>query len=284
MFQLPLIKIVFEHYKFVLLCFLLLSSGPILSQGDLLVYPTRLVFDGLQDRMHIIHLNNKGRDTATYKLSYIQNRMDGDGNFQIIEEPDAGQNFASPYLRFYPRIITLAPNETQMIKVQLTKTSELLPGEYRSHLYFRPVIKTEEIKAKEKTASTEGLSIDLKPVYGVSVANIILINNPKVTVEILELQLEALEYEIPILSLIFHRKGDASSYGDIVVEHISSKGIRTKVGSVRGFAVYTPGTTRKARIKLETPNGVDYTSGKLHVLYTPQQAEKELFAEAFLDL
>lgn len=284
MFNFLSIKIVLIHYKFYLFYFLLLSSGPILSQGDLLVYPTRLVFEGTQDRMHIIHLNNKGIDTATYKLSYIQNRMDVDGNFQIIEEPEAGQNFASPYLRFYPRTITLAPNETQLVKIQLTKTSELQPGEYRSHLYFRPVIKSEELKEKEKTASTEGLSINLKPVYGVSVANIILIDKPKVEVEISELVFEQLEYEVPILSLSFHRKGSASSYGDILVEHLSSNGVRTKVGSIKGFAVYTPGTLRKARIKLKTPEGVDYTSGRLNVLYTSQDASKMIPAESFIEL
>lgn len=273
-----------KRNKFYLFYFLLFTSGPILSQGDLLVYPTRLVFEGSQDRMHIIHLNNKGTDTATYKLSYIQNRMDVEGNFQIIEEPDAGQNFASPYLRFYPRTITLAPNETQLVKVQLTKVSELQPGEYRSHLYFRPVIKTEELKEKEKATSTEGLSINLKPVYGVSVANIILIDEPQVEVEISELIFENLEYEMPILSLSFHRKGEASSYGDLVVEHISAKGVKTKVGSVRGFAVYTPGTLRKARIKLETPENVDYTSGRLKILYTSQDAVKTKLAETFIDL
>lgn len=284
MFNFLSIKMLLQLNKFYLFYFLLLTSGPILSQGDLLVYPTRLVFEGSQDRMHIIHLNNKGIDTATYKLSYIQNRMDVEGNFQIIEEPDAGQNFASPYLRFYPRTITLAPNETQLVKVQLTKTSELQPGEYRSHLYFRPVIKSEELKANEKTASKEGLSISLKPVYGISVANIILIDQPKVDVEISELKFEELEYEMPILSLNFHRKGGASSYGDIVVEHISPKGVRTIVGSIKGFAVYTPGTLRKARIKLGTQDGVDYATGRLHIFYSTQQAEKALLAEAYIDL
>lgn len=92
--------------------------------------------------MQNINLSNTGKDTATYRLSYNQIQMDDDGNFNTIEEPEKNQNFASLYLRYYPLTITLAPNESQIVKIQLIKTGELKDGEYRSHLYFRAVPKT----------------------------------------------------------------------------------------------------------------------------------------------
>ena len=60
-------------------------------------------------------------------------------------QPDSGQQFADKYLRFFPRRVTLAPNESQMVKLQMVKTNELQPGEYRSHLYFRAVPKEQPL-------------------------------------------------------------------------------------------------------------------------------------------
>ena len=123
--------------KILLWGLLLLFFGPQLyAQGNLLVAPRRLIFDGSK-KYQEINLANVGTDTATYMISVMDIRMKEDGSFEQITEPDSGQNFAGKYLRFYPRKVILAPNESQVIKIQLVKTNELSTGEYRSHLYFR---------------------------------------------------------------------------------------------------------------------------------------------------
>ena len=266
----------------LILVFFLIFSFPILAQGDLMVYPKRLVFDGTQNRVQTLNLGNVGKHPTTYRLSYNEIQMDEDGKFNTIEEPEANQNFASPFLRFYPRTITLAPAEWQIVKIQLVKTSELKEGEYRSHLFFQAVPKIKLLENKENTIDTlEPKTIDIKltPVYGISIANIITIGASTTAVTLSNIALLPSQ----VLSLDINRTGNQSSYGEFHVNYISPEGISTNVGLIKGYAVYAPGILRKTKIKLNTIPSVDYTKGKLQVIYsTPNQ--ETIYAEAFLNL
>ncbi|MFV8392078.1 molecular chaperone [Flavobacterium sp. LB2P6] len=269
--------------KSILILVLLLNcSISLLAQGDLMVFPKRLVFDGIQSRVQNINLGNTGKDTATYSLSYNQIQMDEEGKFNTIEEPEENQNFASPYLRYYPHTITLAPDEWQVVKVQLVKTSELKEGEYRSHLYFRGVPKIKLLENKISIIDTlhpKGIDIQLTPIYGISIANIITIGQATTAVTLSNLALLPSQD----LYLDINRTGNQSAYGELKVNYIYPEGISTNVGLIKGFAVYAPGNLRKTKIKLNTIPGIDYSKGKLQVIYsTPNQ--ETTYAEAFLNL
>ena len=64
--------------------------------------------------------------------------------------------------------MTLGPNESQVIKIQLNKTNDLATGEYRSHLYFRAV-PAEMPLGESKPAKDSSISIKLIPVFGISI-------------------------------------------------------------------------------------------------------------------
>lgn len=269
--------------KSILILVLLLNfSLPLQAQGDLMVFPKRIIFDGIQSRVQNVNLSNTGKDTTTYRLSYNQIKMDEDGKFIMIEEPEENQNFASPYLRYYPRTITLAPNESQVVKIQLIKTSELKEGEYRSHLYFRGVPKTKLLENKTSATDTiqqKDIDIQLTPIYGISIANIITIGASNTAVSLSNLTLPPSQ----VLFLDINRTGNQSAYGELHVNHISPEGLSTSVGLIKGYAVYAPGNLRKTKIKLNTIPSVDFTKGKLQVIYsTPNQ--ETIYAEAFLNL
>ena len=253
-----------------------------MAQGDLMIFPKRIAFDGIQNRTQNINLSNVGKDTATYKLSYSEIKMDQDGKFIAIEEPEPDQNFASPYLRFYPRIVTLAPNESQTVKVQLIKTNELQQGEYRSHLYFRAVPKNKALEKEEPAHKPEGLSISITPVFGISSANVITIGESTTAVTLSNLAVQQSE-DGSSLSLDFNRSGNRSCYGDIQVNHISPEGKTIPTATVKGFAVYTPGILRRTKIKLITDQKTDYTKGQLQVVYSAQDKGMK-YAEATLRL
>ncbi|MGO4819091.1 molecular chaperone [Flavobacterium sp. W22_SRS_FP1] len=269
--------------KSILILVLILNcSFALLAQGDLMVFPKRIIFDGIQSRVQTLNLSNTGKDTATYRLSYNEIKMDEDGKFNSIEDPEYNQNFASTYLRYYPRTITLAPNESQVVKIQLIKTSELKDGEYRSHLYFRAVPKIKVLDNKTITSDTlqpKKMDIQLTPIFGVSIANIITIGTATTAVSLTNLTLLPSQ----ILSLDIHRTGNQSAYGELHVNHISQEGISTKVGIIKGYAVYAPGNLRHTKIKLKTDVSVDYTKGKLQVTYTTPN-RVATYAEAFLNL
>src|SRR6056297_1898305 len=54
------------------------------TQGDLLLSPTRIVFEGNKQNQELV-LVNTGSDTSTYVVSFIQNRMTEEGRYERIE-------------------------------------------------------------------------------------------------------------------------------------------------------------------------------------------------------
>ena len=62
------------------------------AQGNLLITPTRLVFKE-NNIKEIINLVNSGNEIETYVVSFVERRMNEDGSFIVVTEPDPGQNF-----------------------------------------------------------------------------------------------------------------------------------------------------------------------------------------------
>ncbi len=265
---------------------LLLSSMTSIAQGDLLIFPMRIVFDGIKKRSQSINLSNTGKDTARYNISFVQIRMKEDGAFENITKPDSNQFFADPYLRIFPRKVILGPNEAQVIKIQLQKTDQMVPGEYRSHLYIRAVADVKplgETAENKRIKDTTSISVKLIPEYGISIPVIIRKGDTTVRVSLSNLSFQKLNDSIPVLKLDFNRSGNISVYGDIRVNLVLPNSTTTKVGEVDGFAVYTPGTKRQCKIELK--KGIDYSKGKLIVTYlSPAEDNRVQLAEAELGL
>src|ERR1700712_1915520 len=127
------------------------------AQGNLLLMPRRIVFEGTK-KYEEINLANTGKDTARYVISLMHVRMKEDGSFEEITEPGAGENFADKYIRFFPHSVTLGPGESQAVKIQLNRSSELTSGEYRSHLYFRAIPNAAPL-GEAQAAKDSGISI-----------------------------------------------------------------------------------------------------------------------------
>ncbi len=258
-----------RHFAYVLTGLLLAGLFfPIkaAAQGDLLITPRRIVFDG-KKRTREINLANNGNDTATYMISFKQYRMLEDGSFEEITDPDPGQFFASDHLRFFPRSVTLAPKEAQIVKLQLSKTKNLPEGEYRSHIYFRAVPKPVPLGEKDKNKDTTNISIRLTPIFGITIPVIFRIGNTSAEVTLTDLSLDPGDSENPKLNITFNRTGNQSVYGNLKVEHVAPDGTVTEVGIVKGIAVYTPNNKRNFQMTLDNSKDVDYKNGKLVVTY-----------------
>jgi len=261
----------------------ILSSAGLQAQGNLLITPKRLVFDGSRCTMDL-NLANIGKDTAVYAISFLQVRMKDDGNFETITEPDPGQMFADKFIRFFPRTVRLGPGEAQVVKVQLQRSGELAEGEYRSHMYFRAVPKEDPLGEPVVTDTTT-LTVKLTPIFGITIPVIIRSGNTKVATELSDLSLEYVSDTIPRLQMKFSRSGNMSVYGDLVVNHISPQGKVTRVGVANGIAVYTPNLVRGFAINLNPPKGTNLKSGKIRVTYSAtSDVRPEKYAEAELVL
>lgn len=270
-------------FCFLMLIFFVMHSSQTIAQGNLLITPRRLVFDG-QKKSQELNLANTGKDTAKYVISFVQIRMKEDGGFETISEPDSGQRFADKFLRFFPRMVTLGPNEAQVIKIQLTKTSELQPGEYRSHIYFRAVTDQKPLGEEAPKDSTT-IAVKLTAVFGITIPVIIRVGQPETQVGLSDLSLSFQKDSIPRMKFTINRSGNMSVYGDITAVYIAPGGKITPVGSIKGIAVYTPNLLRRVWIDLALNNGINYHSGKLHLTFSAPIEEKATkLAESVLTL
>jgi hypothetical protein len=253
---------------------LLINYSETKAQGNLIIIPRRVVFEGPK-RIQELNLANTSKDTAKFLISVIQYRMKDDGAFENITQPDSGQYFADKNFRFFPRSVILAPNEAQTIKVQLINTGDLKAGEYRSHLYFRSVPNVTPLGDDPKK-EVKTISVHLIPIFGIAIPIIIRIGTSASSVILSNPAVETKPGEMPQLKLAFCRVGNASVYGDIKVDHISPQGKITQVGLAKGFAIYTPNQGRHFTINLDNTQNVNFHKGKLHIVYNSPSDTKSL--------
>jgi hypothetical protein len=255
-----------------------------LAQGDLLITPTRVVFEGNKQK-ETLNIVNMGKDTATYSVSFIQYNMNEDGSFVIIEKPDSGQWFADPYLRIFPRRVTLAPGEPQVIILQYRRKATMPAGEYRSHLYFRAEKNYLPLGMKDSARDTTLLSVQLIPVFGISIPIIIRSGACNASADLSNLKLDIRKENIQTLTLTINRTGNISIYGDIIIQYIPLKGKPYEIGAINGVGVYANINKRNINVKLNMASGLPLENGKLKVQYVSQgETKRVVYAETEMEI
>ena len=253
------------------------------AQGDLLITPTRIVFK--QNKLkEIINLVNTGETSETFTVSFVERRMNEDGTFTAITDPDPEQNFAEPHLRIYPRRITLAPGEGQVVMLQRRRNSSKQIGEYRSHLYFRST-KDYAALGEKVTDTISGLSVQLTPIYGMTIPVIFRSGNVSATTSLSNLKLENIEDNNQI-KFTLNREGNSSVYGDFTVEYFPLKGKPTTIAKIAGVAIYTTIKKRFMSINLLKSPLINFKEGSIKINYKTRPGDKkqEVLAQATLNL
>jgi hypothetical protein len=274
--------------KRIVLFTLILISGfnlKILAQSNLLVTPKRVIFDGAKQNQEL-NLVNIGKDTATFSISIIQYNMKEDGSFVKIENADKMQMSAEPFLRIFPRQVTLAPGEPQVIMLQCKRRADMLAGEYHSHLYFRAEKSSTPLNLKNPNQDTTQLSIQLTPLYGLCIPIIIRSGETNVIATLSDLKLESLKESSQYLQLTINRSGNFSTYGDIIVDYFPVQGKQYQIGLLKGVGVYTDINKRNIVIKLDSPTSTIFKKGKLKVRYITNDGAKKpiVYAVGELDV
>jgi len=226
-----------------------------------------------------------GQDTATYTISFVQRKMMEDGSFVTIEQPDSGQMFADSFLRVFPRQVTLAPREPQVILVQFRKKADMKTGEFRSHLYFRSEQDYNPLGMGKHAKNAKLLNVQLIPIFGVSIPIIIRAGEVSVSATLSDLQLMPKQGNTQNIKLTINRTGNISTFGDITVQYIPIKGKPVLVGTVAGVGVYTNIRKRNMVIKLEHTLVKKFSKGIFKVLYTAKGNTKPfVYAEGELEI
>lgn len=268
----------------LLISFSVLFSSHLMAQGNLLIFPHRVVFEG-QTRVMEMNLANISQDSAKYSISFIQNRVNENGAYETITIPDSGQNFADKNIRFLPRTVMLGPNESQVVILQLTKRAQMEPGEYRSHLYFRALPNQKALGEEDAKKDSTTISIKIVPIFGITIPIIIRVGESTTTVNITDLKLETAPNGTKKLCFSINRCGNMSAYGDILISYIAPNGKETKIGLEKSVAIYTPNPLRRLKVDVENKSSVDLSKGTIRVMFS-SQADKhpEKLAEAELIL
>ncbi len=255
---------------------LLLLSESGFAQGDLLVTPNRLIFSGNKFKEEL-NLVNLGNDTTTFSISLKNFRMLENGSFKPVEGNEADSSSADKYLRIFPRKVTLAPHESQVVFVQCRRTSEIPEGEYRSHIYFRSE-KNYKPVGMEGRSDTTLMSVQLIPVYGISIPAIVRSGNLKASALLENMKLDQTLSGNYNLSLDIIRSGDMSLFGNIKAEFLTDPGSKsTEIGVIQGVGIYTEINKRHITIPLKSIDSEHLHNGIIRVTYRSPDNVKDSF-------
>jgi hypothetical protein len=242
----------------------------------------RIIFEGNKQKEEI-NVVNIGNDTTTYSVSFVQYNMNEEGTFEVIDTA-VGQMHSDKYLRVFPRKVTLAPREAQVIRISLRRAPDMADGEYRSHLYFRAEKETAPLSlavAKDPKL----MSVRITPVFGVSIPVLIRIGEVKAASQLSGLKIEMQQDTISNLKFTINRTGNISVYGDIAATYYPIKGKPVEILHVKGVAVYTSISKRNFSLRLRNTSGVNLKSGKIVLKFTsPKDSPYELYDQKELVL
>ena len=245
-----------------------------LAAANLMVTPTRIVFEQ-RDRTAQVTLVNQGNETGEFRISFIRQNMLESGEFVPVAEDEPG-NYSDTLIRYSPRQVTLPPGQSQVIRLMLRKPRDLDDGEYRSHLLFQalPPPSSSSIEKIAEQDSTEGITIELLPIVGVSIPVIVRQGELSSEVSLNNARLLS-DGGAPRIALDIVRSGNGSVYGDIRATFTPSGGEPLVVAQANGVAVYANIDKRHFQSPLILPPGISLANGTLDVAFISSGEDPE---------
>lgn len=254
---------------------------PHAARADLMLFPTRIVFD--QQRAAQVELMNQGKTPETYRIRLVNRRMGPNGEFIAIDQPGPGEQFADALLRYSPRQVTIPPGGSQIVRILLRKPEGLASGEYRSHLQFDRVAEASGASSVEDLArrGPQGVGVSIQALVGASIPVIVRQGDTQARLGLAELAVQP----SGLLSFEMRREGNASVYGDLLATFTTTAGVTFEVARAGGVAVYVPNASRHVQLPLQLPAGKALPAGTLKLAFHERpEAGGKLLAEASLAL
>lgn len=225
------------------------ALAPTMAQaaaGDLLVAPTRLIMSANSGGEVVV--NNSGDKTTTYRISLVLRKMTEQGTIESVDEATASQRDAAALdlITYAPRKITLAPQQSQTVRIGVRVPPAMPGGEYRAHLLFRAV--PDVADAAAPVPAGDGMSISLTPIYGVTIPVIVRVGEPKGTASLSNARLSVQQDGQMQLDVDLMRAGDRSVYGTL--ELVQSGG-NMPIATIKGIAAYPEVTQRHIMLPID---------------------------------
>lgn len=272
-----------KHINRLIFLLFFLFPSVVFAQGNLLVTPVRVTFEGNKTREDL-SISNIGNDTAVYVISFLRYRMNENGSFTELDRNDRSIKYADEYLRIFPRRVTLPPNESQTIRLQFRRPADMKAGEIRSHIYFRAEKDAAPLGMDTQVADSNKMSVRITPIFGISIPVIVRHGELNLKMTISDVSFSANNDSTANLSLQLNREGNRSSYGNIRVVYHPENAKAVEVGIANGVGVYTEIDKRIFNMRLLLRDGQKFGNGKLAISYsTPfDEGNKVLAAYEFI--
>lgn len=258
---------------------------PHYAHADLMLFPTRIVFEKNQRAAQVEIINN-GTEPATYRISLVNRRMSETGDLSTIDTPAPDELLADSLVRYSPRQVTLAPGVAQVVRIVLRKPADLAPGEYRSHLQFdrQPDPKGANSIESRGPQATPEIGITITTLIGAAIPVIVRHGDTAAMASLSHLELrKAAAGQSAALALQIDRSGNRSVFGDLAVGFTPQGGAEQIVAKAGGIAVYSSNPLRRIALPLHPLAGAALAHGTLHLTYRERpDAGGKLLAEAVL--
>lgn len=222
--------------KCFLICFLIIGLYSYPAEANLAVSSFYVWFDAQSPkRAESVRVTNNSNTSKSYRIKLINLKQNADGSYSDIEKPLPDNPFAEPYISFSPHETTLAPGQTQTVRLVRKPMAAAADGEYVSHLLIR------ELPEKTAVVPQSGggeLKINIKALYGVTIPVIIdkgdLYSSADIT---------SVFADNKFVSVTVKRNGNRSFWGNLIVKNGTKE-----IGRVNGFKIFM--TTPERRIKI----------------------------------
>lgn len=246
----------------ITLCLLLVAYS-VTGQG-ILFSEYRMIMQG--NHIRTLQVCNPTGEVRTYQLSVINKRMDENGTMHDLADPVNTSWTLRPWLRVFPRRITLEPGGCQEVQLQVKMPDSGADGEYRTYLHFLPLLKTGQAPTVQGGQSSMQMDIVFRVGSAIPVIYRKNTTKPKLTIDSVRLVKQG---EAPhLLEFRLNREGNQSVYGKILIEG-QVKGKPYTLVSQTGRALYNEMAGRKFifPVKLENIDTEPDGKIKLHVSY-----------------
>lgn len=234
------------------------------AEANLLVSPTRLVFEGKERTNNIILINTTGQ-TRSYRVEWLENTVDTYGIYSAI--PANNVTFAaSDFIRYSPRQVTLRPGERQTIKLMVRRNNNMKLPEYRSHLKFTALPSTDS--GEKENGKNEGINFNIKVATSYVVPIMLRVNSPDVNVELVDVGLDVQANKAAHFLVQLKKAGKSSAHGDINIYLKKENEQEKLVGTLRSINFFHESNELNSRIRWLNYQGPE--SGTLRAEFVGQ--------------
>lgn len=259
-------------FLFLLFCSSAYGQGILFSEYRLIIKAGEI---------RTLQVCNPTDQTRSYKLYAVDKKMNDGGGLEDIPLPVNYPSSLKKQLRIFPKRITLAPNECQEVQLQLKNTSQLPDGEFRSFLFFLPLVSAKENNFDAPVAA-KGTTPNIVMRIGAAIPIFYRKNSHVDKAFINKVSLKQDSIGKHTLSLRLNREGSQSTYGVVQVKS-KSKGESIMIAERHGNAIYPEANWKELSIPLRTDTLDVDASGKIPISISYTNTERGSKQETFTE-